>query len=443
VGRGLAGTVAVAILATLVVLSSSSGSFTVAILCIGVACLLTLIVGVGPTRVGTGFVMLALLTAPMDDVRPLGPSSFITFSDVFFALGFALLGPAMLRARVHLPKPYLAGSVILLSSGLGASVLSDQTILSMTTMFRLVAAAIILPALFMLWRPSFRTIDVMAALYVVGQMISAVDSVIGDTDTGNRHQGLSTHPNYFGMCGMLAYALCLHLLSRVPKKWHFLIWGAMAVSFYSAVSSGSRAALLVIVLITVLYPAVERSAMASYVVVSLAVIGAATGGALLSRFGEGSAIERLQGDRTSSVSDSERADQLATGFKRFLDHPVLGDGFSNAPLLAHNIYLEVAVVVGLIGLVGYLLVLWCTVQPLFLRQHPMHRLAHAALAYCAVGMLTNSLWDRFVWAVLGLAFLANLPESEPPKPARPEPGYRTASLTAARTSAITHKVDAT
>lgn len=437
-GSGLAGTVAVAILATLVLLSTQS--LTLGLISLVVAVLLTVIVAIGPTRTGTMFVMLALFTAPMDDLRPLGDTSFITLSDVLFAVGFGLLGPAMLRARVQLPKAYLAGSVIVLASGFGASVLSDQTILSLTTMFRLVAAAIVLPALFMLWRPSFRTIDVMAALYVLGQMVSAVDSIIGDQDTGNRHQGLSTHPNFFGMCGMLAFALCLHLLSRVPKKWHFLIWAAMAVSFYSVVSSGSRAALLVVVLVTVLYPAVERSAMASYVVVSMAVIGAASGGALLSRFGEGSAVDRLQGDRTASVSDSERADQLSTGFKRFLDHPVLGDGFSNAPLLAHNIYLEVAVVVGLVGLVGYLLVLWCTVQPLFLRKHPMHRLGHAALAYAAIGMLTNSLWDRFVWAVLALAFLANLPEKEPLKPAPAAPTHRTAALIDARTTAQLRKV---
>jgi len=438
VGRGVAGTFAVAILAALVLLSTQS--LTVGLICVGAACLLTLIVAIGPTRTGTGFVMLALFTAPMDDVRPLGPSSFVTLSDVFFALGFGLLGPAMLRAHVHLPKPYVAGSVILLSSGLGASVLSDQTILSMTTMLRLVAAAIVLPALFMLWRPSFRTIDWMAVLYVAGQMVSVVDSIVGDAATGGRHQGLSTHPNFFGMCGMLAYALCLHLFSRVPRKWHWLIWAAMAVSFYSAVSSGSRAALLVIVLVTVLYPAVERSAMAGYTVVTLAILGAASGGALLSRFGtEGSAIERLQGDRTSSVSDSARADQLKAGFNRFLDHPVLGDGFSNAPLLAHNIYLEVAVVVGLVGLVGYLLVLWCTVQPLFLRKHPMHRLGHAALAYLAVGMLTNSLWDRFVWAVLALALLASLPETDTPKSAAKD----TATRSPARTSARTHKVAAT
>jgi O-antigen ligase len=196
----------------------------------------------------------------------------------------------------------------------------------------------------------------------------------------------------------------------------------------------------VVVLITVLYPMVERSAMAGYVVVTLAILGAAFGGFVLNRFGNGSAIDRLQGDRTSSVSDSARADQLQTGFNRFFDHPVLGDGFSNAPLLAHNIYLEVAVVVGLVGLVGYLLVLWCTVQPLFLRKHPMHRLGHAALAYCAVGMLTNSLWDRFVWAVLALAFLANLPETDKAKRA---PEATPPARRSARTSARTSKVAAT
>jgi O-antigen ligase len=422
VGRGLTNVVAVALLTALLLLASQSPPL--GLISLALSAFFTLVVAAGPSRTGSGIVMLAVLTAPMDDVRPLGAGSFVTVSDVFFSIGFLLLAPAMLRGRVHLPKPYVAGSAILLASGLAASALSDQPLTSMTVMFRLVAAAIVLPALFMLWRPSWRTIDWMAGLYVIGQVISVVDSVFGDALAGGRHQGLSTHPNYFGMCGMLAYALCLHLLNRVPRKWHWLIWAAMAICLYSTVSSGSRAALLVVVLITVLYPAVERSAMAGYVVVSLAVLGAASGGALLNKFGQGSAVDRLQGDASADVSDSARVGQLERGLQRFLDHPVLGDGFANAPLLAHNIYLQVAVVVGLVGLVGYLLVLWCTVQPLFVRKHPMHRLGHAALAYAAVGMLTNTLWDRFVWTVLALAFLANLPESRGPDRAPDVPPTR-------------------
>jgi hypothetical protein len=55
-------------------------------------------------------------------------------------------------------------------------------------------------------------------------------------------------------------------------------------------------------------------------------------------------------------------------------------------------------------------------------------------------MLTNSLWDRFVWAVLGLAFLANLPGSEPEKPPAEAPTRRTADLIDARTTAEIRKV---
>ncbi|MDP3892179.1 hypothetical protein, partial [Nocardioides sp.] len=47
----------------------------------------------------------------------------------------------------------------------------------------------------------------------------------------------------------------------------------------------------------------------------------------------------------------------------------------------------------------------------------MRRLGYVALAYGSVGMITNSMWDRFVWAVLALAILANLDdESEPDQP---------------------------
>jgi hypothetical protein len=41
-----------------------------------------------------------------------------------------------------------------------------------------------------------------------------------------------------------------------------------------------------------------------------------------------------------------------------------------------------------------------------LRSGPLHRLGYVALGYAAIGLLTNSLWDRFVWMGLSLSVLA-------------------------------------
>ena len=96
---------------------------------------------------------------------------------------------------------------------------------------------------------------------------------------------------------------------------------------------------------------------------------------------------------------------LQTGWDKFFAHPVLGNGFDATALDAHNIYLEIGIGIGLVGLVCYLLVLGVGVLPV-LRSGPLRRLGYIALGYAAVGMLTNSLWDRFVWMAISLSVLA-------------------------------------
>ena len=129
------------------------------------------------------------------------------------------------------------------------------------------------------------------------------------------------------------------------------------------------------------------------------------GDRLLVGFGSGSVIERLQGDETTSYSDNERTVALQTGWDKFFAHPILGNGFDATALDAHNIYLEVGIGIGLVGLICYLLVLGTGVLPV-LRSGPLRRLGYIALGYAAIGMLTNSLWDRFVWMGISLSMLA-------------------------------------
>ena len=96
---------------------------------------------------------------------------------------------------------------------------------------------------------------------------------------------------------------------------------------------------------------------------------------------------------------------LQTGWDKFFAHPILGNGFDATALDAHNIYLEIGIGIGLVGLICYLLVLGIGVLPV-LRSGPLRRLGYIALGYAAIGMLTNSLWDRFVWMGISLSVLA-------------------------------------
>jgi hypothetical protein len=51
------------------------------------------------------------------------------------------------------------------------------------------------------------------------------------------------------------------------------------------------------------------------------------------------------------------------------------------------------------------------VLPLF-GSSPMRRLGYVPLGYAAMCMLTNSIWDRFVWMGVALAVLAAVDRSD-------------------------------
>jgi len=375
--------------------------------CIAIAGLVA-VLAVGPERLGHALMIAALFTAPMDDVRPVSAVSFVTFSDLFFALGIGLLLPRILRNRVRFPSMYLLGAGLLLATGLVASLLAADQMVSLNGFSRLVAASIALPVAVAWWNPGDRTIDVMAGAYVAGMIVSVGVGLKDGPLMNDRYVGLTTHPNFFGLCGLMSLALLIHLLGRVPSHRHWIVYAAGAVCLLGVVESGSRAALLAFVVLVAVYPLVERSAMAGYAILIVGGLMVVVGGVLLGSLGGGgSAIDRLKGDSTTAQSDHQRSGLLETGFHDFLRKPLTGSGFSDNPLASHNVYLEVAVAVGVVGLVAWCLILWSLVRPLFRTELARHRLAYPALAFAFVALLTNGIWDRFVWAAVVLALLVD------------------------------------
>lgn len=357
----------------------------------------------GPERLGVVAMVAAMFTATMDDLRPV--ASFVTYSDLFFVLGIGLLLPQLFRNRGRLPSMYVGGAALLLVAGLLASILAADQALSLNGLSRLVAASIALPVAFAYWRPNVRIIDVMAGAYVAGMVVNVVVGIAQGPLSNNRYVGLTTHPNYFGMSALLSVGLLIYLLDRVPAKRRWVLYAAGLVCLLGIVESGSRAALLVFIVLVAIYPLVERSVMAGYGILVTGGILVVVGGLLLDSFIEGSAIDRLRGDNTSSYSDTKRTGLLEAGFHQFLQKPFLGWGFTDDPLASHNVYLEVAVALGVVGLVAWCMILWTLVRPLLSVDLARHRLAYPALAYALLALLTNTMWDRSVWAAIALALL--------------------------------------
>lgn len=413
-----------ALLVVLLVLLASTGVLgaLVAVVLAG-GILLTAMLGV--ERFGTTLVVLGFVTAPMNSVRPIQSADLLTFSDLFLFGGLALLIPQLLVRRARVPAMLLFGALVLTIFWTLASLGSAQTATSLGYLFRMLTAATFLPVAFLFWRPSRDLVEKLAWSYVGGQFLSTVIGMALGHVGDSRDYGLTTHPNFYGMCGALAAALCLHLLDRAEAGRRWLPVLALVVSAGSVLLSGSRAALLAMVLLAILYPLLERSTKAGYLLaLGGAGLVALANASLLPALGSGSAISRLTGGGSAQGSDDQRSQNLAAAIQQVLHHPLLGNGFTFETSQSHNGYVEIAQAAGLFGLIGYVAILACLVRPLF-RGHSRNRLAYAPLAYIVISTFNNTLWDRFAWTALILPLMYDAARHDDAEPTPPVAIHRT------------------
>lgn len=393
-------------------LLGTQGSYLFAGLAVGAAVGATLLVGLGPDRLGIGLLMLATFLAPINALK-LGAGGNVTFADFAYVLGIGLLIPKLLKSSSKLPRLYVIGISILFVNAMVVSVLAAEPIPSLTGFVRVSWAVIVLPIVFHRLQMSRNLVYTFAWIYVIGHIVSTARGtyyfgVLG----GGRSIGWTTHPNFFGLAGQLSFALCVFLFYRTPPKYRWIVVIAAGICGLSVIQSGSRASLLCIAITVVIWPLVERTAISSYIVVSFAALSAVALGLLLQNPPKGSAFERLQGGGTAQGSSLARELLLTSGLKEFWKNPIKGNGWSTDILEYHNVYLEVGIAGGVIAILGFLYVIASLIKPLFEEPVP-NRLAFMGVSYAVFAMLGPTLYDRVLWGALALVFaLHNAPDED-------------------------------
>lgn len=416
--------VVLAAAAVLVAAGPLTGVLAVAIVLVVVA-----LVVAGPERVGFGFLGLAFLTAPffkgsLSNLTPATPT------DLFLLVAVTLLLPRLLVGRSRLAPPYVIGVALVLTTGVIASAASAAPGHSLVTLVLWLVSMAAVPLVVSSLHLSTVAIDRFAWVFVGGHMVSLAAALIsGPVGGGNRYEGLTQHPNAFAQSGVLSFALLLHLLTRAHGRGRWLAYGAMTACLLTVYISGSRAGTVTIAVLVLLVPVVERSALVGYL---LAFAGVGVGIALdrLVRSGHaGGSLARLVGDASSTGSDEIRTHTLSDGLMRFRQHPLLGNGFLDLDPI-HNNYVEVAVGIGVIGLVGFLLVLWSLGRGL-LGGSELRRLCYPVVAYAVFGATIPALNDRSIWMAVALSVAAFRGFAEPtdlrPTPAPDDLGRRVAT----------------
>lgn len=358
---------------------------------------------------GTALLLLALgiATSPMDRLKPVPALDFVALSDYFLVAGIGLLVLVVLSHRAR-PEPLLwlgvSGVTIV---GFVSSLLSDDSGASLNSLLRLVVGAMILPLIFTVYGAKDWVAPAFAGAYLLGSAVNVGLAMVGDVSIEGRRIGESSHPNVLGLCCLLAVALLPYVWESLDRRWHWLVIACAGANAWGIWTSGSRAALIAAVGALALYILFTRS-----VVVALAAFGAAIpalyyAGISIGRqgVGEQNALTRLLGGGSASASDAAREQLVQEALDVFQAHPIFGAGLAQV-LEAHNIYLQIMAAIGIVGLAFYLVLLLAVVHRAMTLPGHGWLLVLPPLTYVMVGFMTTILWDRYIWAVLALPFLA-------------------------------------
>lgn len=387
----------------------ATGSVLGAVFAIGLVAGVTSIGVVGFEGTAVAALVLGVALSPMDNLRPVPAIAFVSISDVFLLVGVGCLIPVLMGRRWSLDPWFVAAVTGLSLTAILSSVLSDEPLASLNSVLRLVIGAMLLPIAFMIWRPGASMAIVFAWAYLLGNVANFLGSFTQGVGDGGRRIGFSTHPNIMGLCAMLAVGVAIVLWEVMPRFWGVVALGAAALCAGGVWVSGSRAALLAMVAMLVLYPVVSRSLLTAVALfgLSLPVVFVAAQAILAGESSADNAFGRLLGGGSATYSDQEREMLAAVARAEFEAHPVLGAGLADV-YAAHNIYLQIVASVGVVGLAFFVAMLVAVLLRCLAIDRRFVLLIVPCFGYVMIGAITTILWDRFVWCVLALPFLLPL-----------------------------------
>jgi len=368
---------------------------------------------------GGSDILLYLVTGaafllPMNNVRL---SATLTVGDGLIAIALVLIVVIRMSQRdLRLSglDGLLIGLVMVVFGGLLGSFFATSTGASLAGLGRFGVATIALPVLFGLWQPRIPQLRIIGCSIVAGSTLSAVVGIVAIRLLG-RAQGLTNHPNHLALASVMAVGVALGLALSAPRRSHFvLLLGAIALLTMGILSSGSRSGFIAEVLVVAVIAVITRdrriilaSATAAIIFAVMLVSGQ------LGRNGN-SAVARLLGGGGVVASDQARAQTLRAALHVISLHPLTGQGFEGA-LATHDVILEVAATAGVFGLLGFGLVAWITVRPIWQRYRwgsarktePGDFLLVGAIAavlgFVANGLFAPQLYDRYIWIVVTIA----------------------------------------
>ncbi len=388
------------------------------------------VVALALQRYGTrGVSSLALAAATITlGMTAIRVTNSVSLSDAFLVIAAVLLLPGLFGGdgwqRLEPIKWLAIGCLIIIAGAFFSSLLAPGITLSLNRLIRFSVPSLLFPILFALWKPSIEELRRIAWLWVSSVTISSLFAIreLGGIHV-SRASGLTLHPNNLGITVALAIgpAITLTLLAKGFVRWIGL--GACMVMGIGLMISGSRAGLIGALMSIIALLALSRRFSIAAGIGAAALIGIALISGGFIHLPAANAFSRLFDpgnplvQQTVAGSDTGREVVLRAGLSQAASHPLTGIGFRGA-VSSFNIYLQLWLGAGILGLIGFGVVIWSLLHVPFRTLFHKVKIADeesmmllfgfsaSYFGYLAAGPVINGLWERDLWFIP--AFIAVL-----------------------------------
>jgi O-antigen ligase len=253
----------------------------------------------------------------------------------------------------------------------------------------------------------FLTVSLALLAQVLGLAYNAWE-IYGTNDVRLEFQSLNAIALGHIAATTVLTGIFMLLNSDSPARWRLFALATIATSSLLLVQASSRGALLSVGggLLWFLFSRAKRAAVYGPLLVPLALIGLSQTNIFQKT------LETVQGGWQNDASSRDRIDAQAVAIADFWDSPIFGMHFFNPLLEAgeypHNMVIETAMALGVVGLSVLALIFMRLMFKLFRGYNSSHSLIAMLLAQYAIGsLLSGAIWGSSSLFMLMMMALAS------------------------------------
>lgn len=273
-----------------------------------------------------------------------------------------------------------------------------------------------------------------------GYAVAALNNISGST-SGYRLGGPVGDPNYYAQMMLVMVPIALdRLWNERQGVFRFLAGWALGVCAFAVILTYSRGGFISMVIVVVAWLTLYHRGQLRYLMAAAAV-ALLLFSVLPAQFTEriGTLTELLPGTTSKKSGVAQdlslrgRTSEALVALQMFADHPILGVGLGNYPLLyqeyaqrfglefrsevrqAHNLYLEVASETGILGFFSFVVLLWGMFSSIWKAQQALAKkgltsisnmivaYAFGLLGFLIAAFFIHAVYFRNFWVLAGIA----------------------------------------